>query len=130
MALSEPLIRIPGWSAQEPMKPFARHAEARAEIEVIEVQPEGTVRLEVHHAVENHAGVLWLPIRREPDDLVLAGIDLEARVIRERGIEKAERVGKVNLSVHLQAVPRADADRGRRPLADTIHREDDRLFER
>src|SRR5208282_1569101 len=47
----------------------------------------------------------------------------------EGGIKQPERVGKVQLLEHLEAVAAARCYRRRRPLADPVHGEDGRLLE-
>ena len=62
--------------------------------------------------------------------LVLAAVDLEAAVVGERRVEQAERVGELDVVDQADAVPLADAEGGRAPLADAVEREDRRLVER
>src|SRR5262249_47591087 len=51
-------------------------------------------------------------------------------VVRERRVEQAERVRKVDLLRHLEPVAQAETDRGRRPFSDDVHGEDGGSFER
>src|SRR5262245_9979539 len=74
--------------------------------------------------------VLWLAIGSQTHDLVFAGVDLEARIVGEGGIEQAERVGPLKLLVDLDVVPAPDAHRCGCPLADAVDREDGRFLER
>ena len=80
--------------------------------------------------VENAAGIFRLPIRREAHELVLAGIDLEAGVVGEGGIEQPERVRKMDLRKHLEVMPAAERRRSGRPLAHAIHGQHQGLLER
>ena len=75
-------------------------------------------------------GVLRLAVGREPHHLVLAGVDLEAGVVGEGGVEQAQRVGEVQLAVDREIGRRAQARRGRAPLADAVERQHQRLLER
>ena len=75
-------------------------------------------------------GVLRLAVGREAHELVLAGVDLEAGEVGERRVEQAERVREADLADQLELVALADAERGRRPLADAVDGEDGRLLER
>ena len=59
-------------------------------------------------------GVFRLAIGREPHQLVLAGIDLEAGVIGEGGIEQPERVREMQLLGSVSSLPRPTA-------ADAVH---------
>ncbi len=65
----------------------------------------------------------------EPHQLVLAGVHLEAGEVGEGRVEQAQRVREGDLAQEPQAVPLADADRRRRPLADAVERQDRRLLE-
>ena len=75
--------------------------------------------------------VLRLAVGREPHDLVLAGVDLEADVIGEGRVEQAERVRESGSpSASSSSLPRPIASRRRRPLADAVHGQHRRLLER
>ena len=72
--------------------------------------------------VEDAVDVFRLAIGREPHQLVLAGIDLEAGVIGEGGIEQARaNAGSAAPSAIVSSLPRPTADRGRAPFADAVH---------
>ena len=95
------------------------------------VQPERAVGLEVDQVVEDQLGVLRLAVGREPHHLVFAGVDLEAGVVGEGRIEQPERMREVQSPcASRDRLPRPNADRRGRPLADAVHREDHRLVER
>src|SRR5262249_25653820 len=90
----------------------------------VEVKAKRAVGLEVDQIVVDEPGVFRGSVGGEPHHLVLPGIDLESGVIRERRIEQAEAVGKVDFLLDLELVTVADPCRGRRPLADAVKRED------
>ena len=69
-------------------------------------------------------------VRRQPHQLVFAAVDLEPAVVGEGRVEQPERVRKLHLLRQLDRVAAADADRGRRPLADAVERQDGGLVER
>ena len=99
------------------------HGQAGREVEVAHVEPEGAVRLEVDEFIQNRIDVTRLAIRREAHHFVFAGVDLEAGVIGEGGIEQSERMGKVDLPLRGQPVVFAQPDRSGRPLADSVQTE-------
>src|SRR5262249_26560835 len=68
--------------------------------------------------------------RGEAHKLVLAAFDLETAVIRERRVEQAERVRKLEMLRQLDLVPAPDAHRRRAPLADAVERENGGLVVR
>src|SRR2546423_206547 len=51
-------------------------------------------------------------------------------MIRESGVEQAERMGKMLLGQHLDAIAGATANAGGSPLADTVDGENGRLIKR
>ena len=128
--LGQQLIRASRWTAEEIVERLVRHPEASAVVEVREIEPEGAVRLQVHQPIQDRVGILRLAVRGQAHHLVLAGIDLEAGVIREGGVEETQRVREVDLLAHLEVVPRAETYGGGRPLADAVHGQDDGLLER
>ena len=74
--------------------------------------------------------VLRLTVGGEAHDLVLARVDLEARVVGDGGVEQTGGIGPPQLTREVQLRTLADARRGSGPLADTIHRENCRFLER
>ena len=68
-----------------------------AVVEVLHVQAERAVVLEVDQLLEDEVGVARLAVGREAHQLVLAGVDLEAGEVGERGVEQPERVREVQL---------------------------------
>src|SRR5262249_8510571 len=94
-----------------------------AVVEVLEIQPEAAVVLDVDEMLSDEWRVPRLPVGREPHDLVLAGVDLEPRVVGEGRIEQPERMGKVNLAYYLDVLVHAQRERRRGPLSHTVHRE-------
>jgi len=71
-----------------------------------------------------------LAVGREPHQLVLPRVHLEAGEVGEGGVEQAQRVRKADLAVQPDGVPAAVADRRRRPLAHAVHGDDGGLLER
>ena len=80
-----------------------RHGEAGRVVEIALVEPERAVLLHVDHLVHDEVGVPWLAVGREPHDLVLAGVDLEARVVGEGRVEQTEAVRPMDLLHGLRA---------------------------
>src|SRR5688572_26769811 len=74
--------------------------------------------------------VLRLAVRSEPHDLVFAGVDPESEVMGKRGIQKPERVRKVDLPPHFEGVSEAKGERRCRPFPYAVHRQHRGLFER
>ena len=68
------------------------HRVAVAVVEVVEVEPDGAVVVDLHELLEDQVDVLGIAVRREAHELVFAGVDLEARVVGEGGIQHAEGV--------------------------------------
>ena len=80
--------------------------------------------------IENGLHVGRLAVGCEPHHLVLAGIDLEAGVVGERGIEQPERVREMDFLRHLELVAASNRGRGRGPFADAVHRQHGGFLER
>jgi hypothetical protein len=119
-----------GGAPEERVEPAVRHGEAGAIVEVRHVEPERAVGLEVDQVLEDLLLEPRLAVGRKPHHLVLAGVDLEPRVVGEGRVEQPERMREVDLLVHLEPVAPADGRGGRRPLADAVHRQDHGLLER
>ena len=98
-------------------------------IEIIQVQPEGSVPLYVDQMGSYLVGENGLSVRREPHQLVLATVDLEAAVVRERAIQKPEGMRISDLLEDLHALAAADAEAGCSPFAHAIHAKNCRLAE-
>src|SRR5579871_221098 len=128
--LREQLFRLPGGLAEQPIEAAVGHGQAGTVVEIALIQAKRTVLLQVDQMVVDEAGEPGLSVGRKPHELVLAGIDLEAGVIREGRVEKAEGMREMNLTLDLDARAAPDGHRGRRPLADAVHRENGRFLER
>src|SRR5262245_66665569 len=107
-----------------------RHRQPDAVVEVFHVEMKCAVVLKIDELVENEVAVLRLPVRREPHHLVLAGIDGKSGVVGKSRIQESERMWEMQLCVDRQFVAASDGDRRRRPFADTVERQYDRLLER
>ena len=88
--LLETRLGIARRSAEQIMKPPARHRQPLAVVEVVHVQPHAAVGLEIDHALANDIGVYRFSVRRETHQFVFAAIHLEAAVVGERRIEQPE----------------------------------------
>ena len=97
------------------------HGEAGAIIEIIEIEPERSVRLQVDQMIEDAGGIFRLAVGGEAHELVLAGIHLEAGVVGERRIEQPERMREVQLLDDRQLVAVPDRRGGGAPFADPVH---------
>ena len=116
--------------AEQFCKPFIRHGEAGAIIEIGHVEPERSIRLQIDEVIENELRVFRLAVRREPHHLIFAGVDLEAGEVGHGRIKQTKRMRKVNLLEDLKTVALTQSGRCRRPFTDTIHGENHGLVER
>ena len=117
------MTRLSGFSwgtAEEPVEPAVRHGQTLAVIEVLHVEPQRPVLSQVDQLIQNFPRVSGFAVRRQAHDLVFARIDLESRVVGERRIEQAERVGKMQLGFEMDLVAFAIAVGGRRPFPDAV----------
>ncbi len=94
------------------------------------VQPERPVVADVDQLLADQVRVARRAVRGQAHQLVLAGVDLESAVVRERAVEQPERVRILQLAEQLDPRARADAERAGGPLAHAVDREDRRLLER
>ena len=115
-------------TAEQLGEPLVGHRQAGAVIEVRHIQVERAVLLDVDQVLLDEIGVFWLAIGGKPHHLVLARIDLEARVVGERRIQQPKRMRKMDLLVDRQIVTLADRKRRGRPFANAVHRQHRRLF--
>ena len=130
MALGQQFVRLTRGAAEKGVELFVGHPQPGAVVEIGLIEPESPVVLQVHDVVEDQIGILGLAIGRQPHDLVLARIDLEAGVIGEGGIEEAQGMGKMDFLGHFETVSRPLADRRGRPFADPVHGQHHRFLER
>ena len=130
LSLRQSRLRLPGRTAEQHIELSIGHGQSGAVVEVLHVEPERAVRLQIHQMVVDVFGVLRLAVRSQTHDLVLAGVDLEARVVGERRVQQTQRVRKRHLPERLELVPAAEPRRRRRPLSDTVHAQDRRRIER
>src|SRR5688500_6334269 len=123
-------LRLSRRTAEELVEGFTGHREAGEIVEVLLVERERAILAQIHQLAIDEVHVLWRTIRGEAHHLVLARIHLEAGVIRERRVQKSERIGPAELLEELQLVAASNAIGGGGPFADTIHGEDRRFLER
>ena len=65
--------------------------------------------------------VFRFAVGRQAHDLVLARIDLEARIVSKSRIEQAEGMGEVNFFQHRQAVAATQRERSGGPFSYAVH---------
>src|SRR5262249_61062226 len=102
--------------AEKAVKFVVGHGQASAIIEIVHVEAEGAVRLEVEEMIEEEVDVLGLAVGSKAHHLVLARVHLEAEMIGQRGIEKPERMGEMQLLENLQMIAAAETGGRRGPL--------------
>src|SRR5262249_52805549 len=125
----EPLRWIPGRPTEQTVELLVGHPKSGAVVEIAQIEPEGAVRLQVDEVIEDQLCVAGLTIGGEAHDLVLARVDLEARVVGEGGIEEADGVREVDLLDGGEAIALAQSHRRGGPLSHAVHGEDHRLLE-
>ena len=81
--------------AEQAFKFSAGHRQPRREVEILHVEAERAVFAQVNQLVENCLHVARLAVGREAHDLVLAGVDAEARVVCEGRVEHPQAVREV-----------------------------------
>ncbi len=128
--LREELVGTARRAAEQLVEARVGHPQAGAIVEVALVEAEAAVGLEVDQMVEDLLAVARYAVRREAHQLVLAGIHLEPGVVREGGVEKAQRMREVDLALHLERGALAEREGRRRPFAHAVHGEDRGLVER
>ncbi len=90
VTLLEQFVRGPRWAAEQTIKAAVGHPQSNAVIEIFLIEAKRAVWFEVDQMLEDSIGISWLAVRRQPHDLVLAGIHLEAGVIGERRVKQAK----------------------------------------
>ncbi len=120
----------PRRAAEHVVEAAVGHAQRGQVAEVLPVDRERAVVVEVDQVVEDGVHVAGLAVGGEAHQLVLAGVDPEAAVVGERGVEQAEGVREVELADHLDlmAPPHPDARGG--PLPHPVEGQDRRGLER
>jgi hypothetical protein len=130
LALREGGLGLAGRPAEQRVELRAGHRQPRAVVEVREVERERSVGPHVDQVLADRVREARFAVGREPHDLVLPRVHLEAGVVREGRVQQAKRVREVDFLVHGQRRTLADRERGRRPLADPVHREHRSVLER
>ena len=130
LPLRDRRLGLPRRPAEERVELVRRHPQPLAVLEVRHVQAERSVRLQIDQVVPDALDVLRLAVRRQPHQLVLAGVDLEAGEVGEGGVQQPERMREADLVRQLDAVAVPDAVRRRGPLPDPVQRQNGRLVER
>ena len=100
--LLEVLLGLAHGDPEETSELLVRHDQADAIVEIGHVEPEAAVRLQIDEVVQNELCEPRLPVGRETHQLVFARIDAKAGEVGEGGVEKAERMRKVQLLVKRQ----------------------------
>src|SRR3990172_7863991 len=77
----------------------------------------------------NEIGIHRFAVRRETHELVFTGVDLESGEVGEGRVQEADRVREMNFLEQRDLVALALHYRGRGPLADAIHGENERILE-
>lgn len=90
MALGDFAGGATGWAAEEGVEAGAGHAFAVQVAEVLETEAEGAVFAQIDELLQDEVAVTRLAVGGEPHELVFAGVDAEAAVMGERGVEQAE----------------------------------------
>ena len=132
MSISRSVIGPSGCRGGPPkrrIEPARRHAQPLAVLEVRHVEAEGPIGLQIDQMVADAVDVLRLSVRRQPHQLVLAGVDLEAGEAGEGGVQEPQRVREADLVRQLDTAAATDSVGGRRPLPDPVQRENRRLLE-
>jgi hypothetical protein len=91
--------------AEQRVELRARHRQALAVVEVRQVEPVAAVLAQVDQVLADLLLEARLAVGREPHQLVLAAVDLEAAVVGERRVEQAERVREADLLQQAQRLP-------------------------
>ena len=121
LALRERALGVARRAAEQLVELARGHGEAGRVVEVALVEPERAVVLQVDQMLEDQVGVLGLAVGREAHHLVFAGVDLEAGVVGEGGVEQAERCAASGSRARLRGCcrdrwrPRSWPIRRRRP---------------
>ena len=68
------------------------------------------VIFEIEQIIENQIDILGLTVRRKPHQFVFARIHFETGVIRERRIEQAERMRKIDFPLRREFIALAEPD--------------------
>ena len=129
LALGKLAFRLARRPSKQTVEGAIGHREALAEVEVAHVQAQRPVLAKIDQFIEDLPHKARLAVGRQAHHFVLARIHLEPGVVGERGVEETDRIGKMQLVENLEVVSSADADRRRRPLSHTIHRQDRRMLE-
>ena len=80
-ALLQQLFRLAWRRTKKIVELLGRHCQAGHIIEVALIQPEASVRLQIHDVFKDEVFVLWLSVRRQSHDLVFTRVHLEPGVV-------------------------------------------------
>ena len=128
LALGQQCLGLARRPVEELIHRRAGHRQAGDVVEITGVEFEGAVVLEVEEIVEDTVDVFALAIGGQSHQLVFAGVDLEAREIRESRVEQAQRVRELDISEGVNFGPAAIAIAGGGPLADPVEGHDRRFL--
>ena len=130
LALRKGPFRLSRRTTEELVESPVRHGKAGAVVEVLHVETKGTVRLKVEQLIEDQVGILWLAVGCEAHELVLTGVDPEAREVRKRRVEQPQRVREIDFPEWLEVRAVAEPRRRCRPFTDAVETEYGRALER
>ena len=127
MAFFQRLIRTTGRPTEPIMKTRIRQVILGQWIQVLQIEPEGTVLLQGHHFLQKGLHPARLAIGGQAHELVLAGVDPESAVSGQRRVQKPQRMREMDLlqGLNLGAVSAGDGGGG--PFSNAIHCQDGRL---
>ena len=136
MLRQELVLSPPDGEAEEvPPAVLVDHGEAGGVVEILLVQPEGSVGPDIDEPTPDQCGIALDPIgpgiavRGKPHQLVLAGVDPEAQEVGEGRVQEADRVREVQLAEDGQPVLMPVANRSGRPFPHPIDGHHRRLGE-
>ena len=129
LALRQLRLRDARRPAEQLVERAVRHRQAREIVEVLLVERERAVLAHRDQVPVDRLHVLGLAVGRQTHHLVLARVHLEARVVRERGVQQPERIGPVQLFEQGDIVAASYAHGGGGPLPNAVHGENRGLFE-
>ena len=127
MAFFQRLIWKTGRPTEAVMKTRIRQVVLGQWIQVLQIEPEGTVLMQGNYFFQKSVHPARFPIGRQAHKLVLPGINPESAIGSEGRIQEAQRMGKSDLLQGLDRGPGSASNGGRGPLPNPINSQDSRL---